>query len=243
MQIMEIPHSSGQDIAANPPFAVLGHWTLAHGLAVAVSLPESAEEIPEEALARLHPEERAWALTQAPRRRMTWVGGRLALRQALELLGVTAGPIFATERGAPLLPAGVAGSVTHKAGARAVALVQVDPHWRLGVDLELLAPARPGIARKVLTEAEQERLSSLPQDRYWREVITRFSMKEAIYKAIDRFVGRYVDFKEVEIDPQPDSSAIARLLLRAGEGPFLVETWSRVDDLDQVLSTARVRLE
>lgn len=237
---MDASLPNGQQAAALSPFAVVRRWRLPHGLAVAVALPAPAADVPPEALGRLHPEERAWALGQPPRRRATWVGGRLALRQALGEIGIDAGPLFATDRGAPALPAGVTGSLTHKAGALAVALVDLQSAWQLGIDLEQLARPRPGIARKVLTPSEQERLAGLPPQEHWREVAVRFSMKEAIYKALDPFVRRYVDFGEVEIDFPFDAGATVRLCLSRGEGPFAVETSLHMDG-DEVLTTARVR--
>ena len=64
----------------------------------------------------------------------------------------------------------------------------------MGVDLERAAPSRQDIARWILTAREQETL----EDR-GRGATLRFSIKEAIYKAIDPFVRRYVAFTEVEL--------------------------------------------
>ena len=52
----------------------------------------------------------------------------------------------------------------------------------------------------MLTEAEQAEIASLAERDRAREVTVRFSAKEAIYKAIDPFVRRYVGFQEVEVD-------------------------------------------
>src|SRR5262249_32801524 len=114
MQIMDDGTPNGQQDRLHSPFAVVQRWQLPHGLAVAVALPRPTDDVAAEVLERLHPEERRWASDQPPRRRVTWVGGRLALRAALRELGAEAGPLFATDRGAPLLPDGLSGSVTHK---------------------------------------------------------------------------------------------------------------------------------
>ncbi len=220
MQIMDPISMNGQRDETLSPYVVVRRWTLPHGRAVAVSLPNSTAEVNPEALRRLHPEEATWATGQPPRRRVTWVGGRIALREVLAELGADVGPIFATDRGAPQLPDGLAGSVTHKAGALAVALADTHCGWQLGVDLELLHPARPHIARKILTADEQERLAALPEEMRWRETIVRFSAKEAIYKALDPFVRRYVDFDEVALELRPDGSARVEMRLSRGEGPF-----------------------
>jgi 4'-phosphopantetheinyl transferase EntD len=72
-----------------------------------------------------------------------------------------------------------------------------------------------------------------------REVLLRFSAKEAIYKALDPFVRRYVGFGEVAVSPLPDGSARVTPDLRDGEGPFVIEVrWRRFEGV--VLTTARV---
>ncbi len=82
-------------------------------------------------------------------------------------------------------------------------------------------------------------MDALAPEARWRAVVTRFSIKEAMYKAVDPFVRRYVGFKEAEVELGPP--ARARFCLEHGEGPFLVEaTWAELDGL--ILSTARVRL-
>src|SRR5438477_297716 len=83
---------------------------------VAVALPPADDGSALSALVdELPSEERALALALAPARRATWAGGRVALRAALADLGVgAAAPIGATPRGAPALPAGLAGSIGHK---------------------------------------------------------------------------------------------------------------------------------
>ncbi|HUJ60777.1 MAG TPA: 4'-phosphopantetheinyl transferase superfamily protein [Kofleriaceae bacterium] len=122
-------------------------------------------------------------------RRRELACGRGALRDALG----AAVAILADDRGAPILPAGWLGSVSHKRG-RAAALVAPDrgDGARIGVDLELAAPPRQPIERRILTPREAHVTG--------REVALRFAIKEAIYKAIDPFVRRYVAFTEVELE-------------------------------------------
>ena len=71
-------------------------------------------------------------------------------------------------------------------------------------------------------------------------VLLRFSIKEAIYKAVYPYVRRYVDFSEAHVTPDPDGQAEVTLRLSQGEGPFRVE--ARYYWLDgRVLSTVRIR--
>ena len=196
-------------------------FATAHGEAIVVAL----ELVAADDDAALHADERAHAATLTAHRRREWIAGRTALRL---LLGDVPA-ILADDRGAPRVPAGRVASVSHK-DARAAALVAADTGARIGIDLERAAPSRLDIAPRILTARE---LAVLP-DR-GRAVTLRFAIKEAIYKAIDPFVRRYVGFTEVELDVRPDGSVGVSSAL-----PVAIEaTWREVDGF--WLATARGR--
>jgi enterobactin synthetase component D len=192
----------------------------------------------------LHAREAEFARALSPFRRASWVGGRVALRAALAAIGVeAAGPILATARGAPALPAGAVGSVSHKSDL-AVALVArasgTPPAATLGIDVEAVRSFRHDIAGHVLTPDER---AALPPDgpARDREVLRLFSAKEAIYKALDPWVQRFVSFHEATIVHGPPAAGglIARLALARAEGPFTVEIHDASDG-DALLLAARV---
>lgn len=169
---------------------------------------------------RLHADEAALARTLPEGRRGTFVAGRIALREALrEVLGEGESSlprntadisILRNDRGAPHLPHTVSGSVTHKASL-ALAVVAPRPSGSddrlqfVGVDLEHRpTPAdlgRPNIARRILTARELQSLQDRREDALAEReaVLVHFAIKEAVYKAIDPFVHRYVRFTEVEL--------------------------------------------
>lgn len=181
-------------------------------------------------------EERAFAASLTAMRRRTWVGGRVAMRRALSRASLDAPPLLRDARGAPMLPPGIAGSISHK-DSLAVALV-ARGEARLGVDVERDAARARNIASKVLTDDEVAELAGLEGQTHGREVLLRFSAKEAIYKALDPFVRRYVGFKEVAVRPLLGGDADVQLHLPASEGPFVVEVrWLRWEGF--VLTTAR----
>jgi len=212
---------------------------LDHGLCVGVHLPEGPDAIDALAAATLCAEERAFALAMSVARRRSWIGGRVALHQALERAGVAAGAIFADDRGAPALPAGIVGSISHKEDL-AVALVAIDASARVGVDIEADGARPRDIASIVLAEDEQTELASLTSSERAGEVLLRFSAKEAIYKALDPFVRRYVAFREVSVSPRPDGSAEVRARLGPHAPALSIESrWTRRQGF--VLTTARVR--
>jgi 4'-phosphopantetheinyl transferase EntD len=221
------------------PFATAFTLALPHGRCVGVALPPEWDARADTALAELAPAARAHAAGLAPRRRLTWVGGRLALGRAAAALGAAAGALLPDAAGAPQLAAGLVGSVSHKTEL-AVALLDRADGWSRGVDLEALAPPRERIARRVLTEAERAGVDALAPAARWEAILLRFSLKEALYKALHPFVRRYVGFLEAELAPEADGSCAAALRLTGGEGPFVVEgRWLRRGDW--LLTTCRVR--
>jgi enterobactin synthetase component D len=218
--------------------AIAFDLVLEHGRCVGVTLPETPEAI--DALAEtLAPAERARAfeLPPGPRRR-SWTGGRAAMREALARSGLVAAGVPADDRGAPVLPSGVAGSITHKERI-AAAIVAFEARARVGVDVEMDVARSHDIAPRVLRDAERDELAALDADARAREVLLRFSAKEAIYKALDPFVRRYVGFDEVSVSPRDGGGAVVASYLREGEGPFVIGVrWRRFDGI--VLTTARI---
>jgi 4'-phosphopantetheinyl transferase EntD len=219
---------------------------LPFGIAAAVSVGDGDVSVPghdvvplDEALGALLPAEQARAAELSPLRRRDWVAGRLALRSALARAGLACDePVLADDRGAPVLPAGVDGSVSHKRGL-AVALAAARGDGRVGVDVELLAAPRLDIAPRVLTEDERRAIAGLDPIARGRAVTLRFSIKEAVYKAVDPFVRRYVGFREVAVWPADDGTARVDVVPGA-DLPLAIEaSWVTVGDL--VICTARAR--
>jgi enterobactin synthetase component D len=210
---------------------------LEHGRCVGVRLPDVEETITALADAALGSEERALAANMTALRRRTWVGGRVAMRQALARSGLDAPPLLVDARGAPVLPAALAGSISHKEKLAVALVAQRAPETRLGVDIEVDASRAHDIASKVLTDDEMADLAALDKEARGREVVLRFSAKESIYKALDPFVHRYVDFKEVVVTPLPGGGADVQPRLKDPRGAFSIEVrWLRWEGF--VLTTA-----
>jgi 4'-phosphopantetheinyl transferase EntD len=192
-------------------------FALAHGACVIVEVTDA-----DAAHAALAAAEQRWAAELSDRRRVDYIAGRTALHLALG----DAAPILSNDRGAPVLPAGWVGSVSHK-GARAAALVAPAGAGHIGIDLEVAAPPRQDIGRRILTPREA---AALP-DR-GRAVTLRFAIKEAIYKAIDPYERRYVGFTEVELELAGDAVSVTTAL------PYTIEaTWR--EHAGHWLATAR----
>jgi enterobactin synthetase component D len=220
-------------------------------------------------LAQLHPDEAALAATWGLPRVRTFVAGRRALRSALAALHQTETElvgersfyerIVRNDRGAPAIAVApalddargrVRVSISHKdeIAVALAAFVDVDERRaadasfdiHLGVDVELFPGPKDDVSRHVLTDVEIAELNVIVDgDARRRELVARFSAKEALYKALDPFVHRYVGFHEVEVRLDGSGAARFALNLKHGEGPFVVEGAHR--DIDGgVLTFARV---
>ena len=157
-----------------------------------------------------------------------FIGGRIALRRALKMVGKGLVPsILKDDLGAPLLPDGVIGSISHKDNI-AVGVAAVDCSGRIGVDIERTHnKSSLLLSRRLLTQREQDNLGNLPGISPEEEVLLRFSFKESIFKAIHPFLRRPVSFTEVEVDPRSDGTASINFILASGE-TFKYETaWRR----------------
>jgi len=177
---------------------------LPHGVVAGVHLPDAPEPVPELILTRLLEPERRYAEALRGYRQVQFAGGRLAVALALAELGSRRVPITSDEHGAPLFPHGVRGSISHK-NDLAVALA-ARGELMLGLDLEDTDRERPGVAERVLTPGELDANLALPPERRWVDAVLRFSVKEAVYKAIHPALHRYIGFGEVEVWPQGDGT-------------------------------------
>ena len=222
------------------PFSTAFQKAVHFGLLTGVHLPDSKEPVPDDVLTRLAPSVQNHARGLGGFRQVDFVGGRLALQANLRGLNRSAA-CPPDERGGIVLPHGVSGSISHKR-TLAVALTARANHGGLGVDLEDLLPRREGIAERVLLPEEVEAVRALPEERQWVATVLRFSFKEAIYKALNPLVQRYIGFEEALVEPDTDQTARIELRLTKGEGPFRLEgryLWLK----GRVVTMVRVRQE
>jgi len=139
----------------------------------------------------------------APRRRLHYRAGRFCAVHALQGLGV-AGAVALAWQGTNLPPAwpdGVTGSITHTDGFACAAVAWSRHVKAIGVDSERMASsARAGaVSPLVCVEEEIHRGLSAGLDRP-AAVTLAFSIKEAVFKCLYPFVGRYFGYLDVSLD-------------------------------------------
>ena len=120
--------------------------------------------------------------------------------------------ILPDDRGAPTLPPGWVGSISHKRGLAVALAAPARAGERIGVDVEVRRPPRLDLAPRILTEAERAAIADLEPHARGLAVALRFSLKEAIYKSIDPFLRRYVGFREVAVFPEDGVARVEREL-------------------------------
>lgn len=166
----------------------------------------------------LLPEEEALVGRAVEKRRAEFAGGRACARTALALLDCDPAPILAGERGEPLWPAGVVGSITHCAGYRGAAVARAAELRSVGIDAEPHAPLPDGLLGDIAWEEELPHLSELSRldpTLHWDRLL--FSAKESVYKAWFPLTRRWLGFEDARLRLNPTARTFeARLLV---EGP------------------------
>jgi 4'-phosphopantetheinyl transferase EntD len=152
----------------------------------------------------LHPAERACIDGAGGRRRLDFAGGRVCARRALAKLGIGVFPLLTGEKGEPVWPTGVVGSISHSSGRCAAAVARRQRIRSLGLDLERLGPFEEGVIKLVCTAPELEWVRSLPGARRPMAVSLLFSAKECFYKCQFSLTRRWLDFHDVDIRVFPE---------------------------------------
>ncbi len=150
-----------------------------------------------------------------PKRRNEFATARWCARAALAQLGFGATAIPTGERGEPLWPAGVVGSITHCDGYRGCAVARAGELTAIGIDAEPHEALPAGLLSDIARPEEVPGLRSLqarsPQI-HWDRLL--FSVKESIYKAWYPLARRWLGFEDaiVTLD-ESEQKFTARLLV------------------------------
>ncbi|MET7311726.1 4'-phosphopantetheinyl transferase superfamily protein [Streptomyces sp. NPDC005571] len=186
---------------------------LATVLPAKTAVMELREDPPD---AWLYSEEAVHVARAVLARRNEFVSGRHCARAALRELGIAPVPIPKGERGAPVWPSGVVGSITHCGGYRAAAVAHRSDVPVLGVDAEPNEPLPEGVLHRISLPQERVMLSTLPAlpGIAWDRLL--FSAKESVYKAWFPRTLEWLDFMEAEITIDPATVSFSARLLVPG---------------------------
>jgi 4'-phosphopantetheinyl transferase EntD len=200
-------------------------------LPAGVAIAESREDGP--AAFRFAAEE-ALVARAVEKRRREFAGGRDCAHRALTALGAEPGPILAGEKGEPLWPLGVVGTITHTQGYRGCAVAHATELATVAIDAESHAPLPDGLLPDIARAEERTRLAELARAEpgvHWDRLL--FSAKESVYKAWFPLAQRWLGFEDASLSfDRGERRFQARLLvpgpsldgteLRGFEGRWLV---------------------
>jgi len=180
-------------------------------VAVAVEAREDAQVID------LHPEEAAVVGRAVEKRRREFATGRKCAAEALRRLGRSPEPIGSGERGQPLWPSAVVGSITHCDGYRAAAVARKTELLSIGIDAEPNAPLPDGLLPDVARPEERPRLAALAAADptiHWDRLL--FSAKESVYKAWFPLAEAWLGFEDASLELDAAATTFSARLLVPG---------------------------
>jgi 4'-phosphopantetheinyl transferase EntD len=166
---------------------------------------------------RLFPEEEVLVGNAVEKRRREFTTARACARAALGQIGLPVAPILTGERGEPLWPQEVVGSITHCESYRACAVARSSEILTIGIDAEPNAALPEGLLADIARPEELPELQHLATehgDVRWDRLL--FSAKESVYKAWFPLAKRWLGFEDARITFDPSSYAFTARLLVPG---------------------------
>jgi 4'-phosphopantetheinyl transferase EntD len=177
-----------------------------------------AEEMTSPALLEdLHPAERACVDGAQFRRKLDFATGRVCARRALARLGATGLPLLMGDKGVPVWPPGIVGSISHCDGCCGAAVARRQQIQGIGLDIERIQEVDEGFIRLVCTPPELDWIRSVPPARQPAAAILLFSAKECFYKCQYPLTQRWLGFHDVRITAHVDDRAFEAALIAPAE--------------------------
>lgn len=174
-------------------------------------IAEESAPLPERA--PLLPAEEQMIPSAGARRQREFRAGRLCAHRALAWLGMADAPLLNGPDRAPVWPHGVSGSISHTDTYAVAVVARASAFPLLGVDAEPDEPVEPETWPLLCTPRELRHIHAAPSAEQGRLVRLLFSAKECAYKAQYPHTRAFLDFRDVEIEPDLDGGTfIARYL-------------------------------
>lgn len=163
---------------------------------------QRCDQVGKELFGQLHSaEQQLLADSASDKRRNEFSLGRIAAHQALSQLDhyYSEFPILRGQKGQPLWPTGIVGSITHSKDWAIAAVGRTEHSRALGIDLQTLDRVlRVDISRH-LCVAEEVAWLKEDEERYNERLLCLFSAKESIYKALFPLEELFLGFKDVSV--------------------------------------------
>jgi 4'-phosphopantetheinyl transferase EntD len=128
---------------------------------------------------------------------------RLVARELMPLFGCPPRAIPKSAAGMPVWPEGIVGSLAHDNAVAVAAMAAKSDFLSVGVDIEPAEPLEPGLLEIVATPNERRGAASDPL--HGRLL---FTIKEAVYKAVNPLDGVFLDHHDVEVNLAEGTAAV-----------------------------------
>ena len=120
---------------------------------------------------------------------------RIVARELLAQLGHPRAPLPRSASGAPVWPAGIAGSLAHDDEVAVAAVGRQRDIGSVGIDVEPAVPLPPDMLELIATPNERRKIADDPL----RGKLL-FAAKEAVYKAVYPLERVFLEFRDIEVD-------------------------------------------
>lgn len=160
-----------------------------------------------------------------PKRVQEFAAGRQCARLALHSFGITDFELRVAADRQPVWPAGLVGSISHTTGLCIAVVADQACISAVGVDCEVVGHVNHEIWATICTETETAWLATLAPPQRAPAVALLFSAKEAIYKCQYPLTGEWLDFHDLEAQPEgfePDRGQLSLRTTRA----LQIHSWS-----------------
>lgn len=146
--------------------------------------------------------ERSLIQNAVKKRQNEFSTGRYCARQALTKLGIKYAEILKGNRGEPLWPVNITGSISHNSALCGAIVANKSKVSAIGLDIETIGSVKPDLWYLLFNAAETKLLNELPLSERDLFATLFFSFKESFYKLQYPLTGLYLDFLEVEVSYQ-----------------------------------------
>lgn len=144
--------------------------------------------------------ERTYLENVSQNRKTEFIAGRFCAHEAMELANIPSGHIRIGEKGEPIWPSDIVGSITHSHGYAAAAVARKADVLSLGLDAEIDEPLSSKVLRRISNDQEQGWAETVGGVLIQHPGKVLFSAKEATYKAWYPITHEWLGFREAFID-------------------------------------------
>ena len=161
---------------------------------------------------RLHPKEETFVSGVHPKRAREFRFGRGLAHELLRELRQPHDPIEVGPHREPVWPTGIVGSISHAAGICGVAIAKAREVLGLGIDIERGGPLDEDLWDMVGTDRERSDMQTTLDRDEGDAAKLLFAAKEALYKAQFPLSQRFLEFRDVVLEPSSPTRSQVRIL-------------------------------